>query len=94
MIKAVCGLIHDDEFKKKYGCSRFFHLNGEIKTNSDGDDIYVCSRYNENTGRTEDVSEKVMNMPAVVQEFIKKYSMYTEDPDALKYIGVHSSELI
>ena len=94
MVKAVCGLIYDDEFKEKYGLSRFYHLNGEIERNEDGEDIYICSRYNENTGKSEDVSEKIVNLPAVVRKFIDLYAIYTDNPGTLKYIGVHSSELI
>ena len=36
-IKVVCGLIYDDEFHARTGGTRFYHLNGDIETNADGE---------------------------------------------------------
>ena len=48
-IKVVYGLIYDDELNKRMGLNRFYHLNGDIETDSDGNEIYICSRWNEET---------------------------------------------
>ena len=60
-IKVVCGLIYDDEFHARTGGTRFYHLNGDIETNADGEEIYICTRQNQHTGKFEDISEPVSN---------------------------------
>lgn len=45
-IKVVCGLIYDDEFNARTGANRFYHLNGDIETNPDGEQVYICSMLN------------------------------------------------
>ncbi len=44
-IKVVYGLIYDDELNKRMGLNRFYHLNGDIETNADGKEIYICSKW-------------------------------------------------
>ena len=46
-IKVVCGLIYDDEFHARTGGTRFYHLNGDIETNADGEQVYVCTKQNQ-----------------------------------------------
>ena len=43
-IKVVCGLIYDDEFHARTGGTRFYHLNGDIETNADGEEIYIFAQ--------------------------------------------------
>ena len=45
-IKVVYRLIYDDELNKRLGLNRFYHLNGDIETDADGNGIYICSRWN------------------------------------------------
>ena len=92
-IKVVCGLIYDDEFNARTGANRFYHLNGDIETNPDGEQVYICSMLNQDTGKSEDVCELVKNLPDVVQKFIKLYAKSVGPDRNVKYIGVHSSEL-
>ena len=61
-IQVVYGLIHDDELNKRLGLNRFYHLNGDIETDADGNGIYICSRWNEETKQIEDVAERVDNL--------------------------------
>ena len=53
-IKVVCGLIYDDEFHARTGGTRFYHLNGDIETNADGEQVYVCTKQNQQ-GKFEDI---------------------------------------
>ena len=78
-IKVVCGLIYDDEFHARTGGNRFYHLNGDIETNSDGEEVYICTR---------------QNLPIVVQRFIELYAQNVGSDRNAKYIGKHSSELV
>ena len=57
-IKVVCGLIYDDEFHARTGGTRFYHLNGDIETNADGEQVYVCTKQNQQ-GKFEDITEPV-----------------------------------
>ena len=61
-IKVVYGLIYDDELNKRLGLNRFYNLNGDIETDADGNGIYICSRWNEETKQIEDVAERVDNL--------------------------------
>ena len=54
--------IYDDELNKRLGLNRFYHLNGDIETDADGNGIYICSRWNEETKQIEDVAERVDNL--------------------------------
>ena len=67
-IKVVYGLIYDDELNKRMGLNRFYHLNGDIETDADGNEIYICSRWNEETKQIEDVAERVDNLVGSVAE--------------------------
>ena len=58
-IKVVYGLIYDDELNKRLGLNRFYHLNGDIETDADGNGIYI---WNEETKQIEDVAERVDNL--------------------------------
>ncbi|MCI8979417.1 MAG: hypothetical protein HFE52_01985 [Clostridia bacterium] len=92
-IKVVCGLIYDDEFHARTGGNRFYHLNGDIETNTDGEQVYICTRQNQE-GKSEDVRELVSNLPKVVQRFIELYAQSVGSDRNAKYIGKHSSELV
>lgn len=92
-IKVVCGLIYDDEFHARTGGNRFYHLNGDIETNADGEEVYICAMQNEE-GEVEDISELVSNLPIVVQRFIELYAQNAGSDRNVKYIGKHSSELV
>ena len=93
-IKVVCGLIYDDEFHARTGGTRFYHLKGDIETNADWEEIYICTRQNQHTGKFEDISEPVSNLPIVVQRFIELYAQNAGSDRNVKYIGKHSSELV
>ena len=92
-IKVVCGLIYDDEFHARTGGTRFYHLNGDIETNADGEQVYVCTKQNQQ-GKFEDITEPVSNLPIVVQRFIELYAQNAGSDRNVKYIGKHSSELV
>ena len=92
-IKVVCGIIYDDEFHARTGGTRFYHLNGDIETNADGDQVYVCTKQNQQ-GKFEDITEPVSNLPIVVQRFIELYAQNAGSDRNVKYIGIHSSELV
>lgn len=92
-IKVVCGLIYDDEFHARTGGNRFYHLNGDIETNNEGEQVYICTRQNQE-GKFEDVRELVSNLPNVVQRFIELYAQSVDSDRNAKYIGKHSSELV
>lgn len=92
-IKVVCGLIYDDDFYARTGRYRFYHLNGDIETNPDGEQVYICTRQNQH-GKFEDVREFVSNLPEVVQRFIELYTQSVGSDRNAKYIGKHSSELV
>lgn len=92
-IKVVCGLIYDDEFHARTGGYRFYHLNGDIETNSDGTQVYICTRQNQQ-GDFEDVSELVSNLPYAAQKFIELYAQSVDSDRNAKYIGVNASELV
>lgn len=93
-IKVVCGLIYDDEFHARTGGNRFYHLNGDIETNSEGEQVYLCTRQNQQTGEFEDVSKLVSNLPNIVQRFIELYAQNVGSDRNVRYIGKHSSELV
>ena len=94
MISAVCGLIYDDVYKAKCGLNKLYYLNGELRVNNNGETIYITSRYNQNTGRSEAVRGRVADMPEVVKRFIHTHTQRVTDRSEIKCIGVHSSELM
>lgn len=93
-IKVVCGLIYDDEYHRRVGLHRFYHFNGDIQTNSDGEQVYICTRQNQQTGEFEDISEAVSNLSEPAQKFIAKYTQSVDVDRNAKYIGVNLSELM
>ncbi|MGN0107186.1 MAG: hypothetical protein ACI4A5_05775 [Hominilimicola sp.] len=93
-IKVVCGLIYDDEFHARTGGNRFYHLNGEIETISDGKQVYICTRQNQQTGKFEDAIELVSNLPKCVQKYIERYTQTVTNRDSVQYIGSHTAELM
>lgn len=93
-IKVVCGLIYDDEYHKRMGMHKFYHLNGDIETNSEGEQVYICSIQNEETGEFEDVTERVSNMPDFIQKYIELYTQCVDSDRNAKYIGKNLSELV
>ena len=106
-IKVVYGLIYDDELNKRMGLNRFYHLNGNIETDADGNEIYICSRWNEEnmvechvswsneeTKQIEDVAERVDNLSVAFQKFIERYTQIVDCERNAKFIGVNLSELV
>lgn len=93
VIKAVCGLIYDDEFHARTGMNRLYHINGNIEINDDGEEVYSCAMQNEE-GEVEDISELVSALPIVVQRFIELYVQNVGSDRNAKYIAKHSSELV
>ena len=93
-IKVVYGLIYDDELNKRMGLNRFYHLNGKIETDADGNEIYICSRWNEETKQIEDVAERVDNLSVAFQKFIERYTQIVDCERNAKFIGVNLSELV
>ncbi len=93
-IKIVCGLIYDDEFHLRTGGNRFYHLNGDIETNSDGKQVYICDRQNPETGEFEDIVELVSNLPKCVQKYIERYTQTVTNRESVQYIGSHTAELM
>jgi hypothetical protein len=84
-IKVVYGLIYDDELNKRMGLNRFYHLNGDIETDADG---------NEETKQIEDVAERVDNLSVALQKFIERYTQIVDCERNAKFIGVNLSELV
>ena len=93
-IKVVYGLIYDDELNKRMGLNRFYHLNGNIETDADGNELYICSRWNEETKQIEDVAERVDNLSVAFQKFIERYTQIVDCERNAKFIGVNLSELV
>ena len=93
-IKVVYGLIYDDELNKRMGLNRFYHLKGYIEPDADGNEIYICSRWNEETKQIEDVAERVDNLSVAFQKFIERYTQIVDCERNAKFIGVNLSELV
>lgn len=93
-IQIVFGMIYDDEYYIREGVNRFYHLNGDIETNSAGEQVYICTKLNENTGKNEDVECRVCDTPKYIQKYIEKYTQRVTDRGQAKYIAVHSSQLV
>ena len=93
-IEVVYGLVYDDELNKRMGLNRFYHLNVDSETDADGNEIYICSRWNEETKQIEDVAERVDNLSVALQKFIERYTQIVDCERNAKFIGVNLSELV
>ena len=64
------------------------------ETDADGNEIYICSRWNEETKQIEDVAERVDNLSVAFQKFIERYTQIVDCERNAKFIGVNLSELV
>lgn len=93
-LRVVSGIVYDDEYARRHGGNRFYHLNGDIETDAAGNAVYIENRQKEGSSESEDISFFVKDMPKLIQRYIAKHTQTVTTREEVQYICVHSDELL